>query len=95
MNSIRKSYEVYNEEHIERYCDDSFYAFTRGDVFIALTNDDSNGQLTRTISYHPYSAGDQLCNLLYEGDCITVAEDNTFNVYLLNGEAKIFVPQTS
>jgi alpha-amylase len=38
--SVRKSHQVWNFPHIERWCDDTFYAFTRGDVLIAVTNQD-------------------------------------------------------
>mmetsp|Transcript_19800 Transcript_19800/g.14554 ORF Transcript_19800/g.14554 Transcript_19800/m.14554 type:complete len:89 (+) Transcript_19800:754-1020(+) len=41
LNSLRREYSMHNEEFIERWADDNFYAFTRGKVLIALTNDDS------------------------------------------------------
>lgn len=55
----------------QRYSDDSFYAFTRGQggkddasaIFVALTNTGSQGgDVTRTITYHPYPDGTRLCN---------------------------------
>ena len=49
---------------MQRYADDTFYAFTRGTVFIATTNVGSKGSpQERTITYHPYSNGTKLCNL--------------------------------
>ncbi len=49
---------------VQRYSDDSFYAFTRGTTFVALTNVGSNGSSQqRTITYHPYADGTKLCNL--------------------------------
>ena len=92
--SIRKQNAVWNSPHIERWCDDSFYAFTRGNVLIALTNNDQ-GQQSRDITYHPFKPGQKLCNQLYTGDCIFVTADNKVQVTLLHGEAKIFVPATS
>lgn len=57
-----------------------------------LTNKVS-GTVTKFISYHPFSAGQTICNIFYPtSDCITVAS-NGFNIYLLNGEAKIYVPK--
>jgi alpha-amylase len=38
---VRKDNQVWNYPHIERWCDDRFYAFTRGNVLIALTNNDA------------------------------------------------------
>ncbi len=67
--NVRKDNQVWNYPHVERWCDDSFYAFTRGNVLIALTN---NNDVTavREITYHPYKPGQKLCNQLYAGDCI-------------------------
>ena len=48
---------LYSAAQVERYSDDEFFAFTRGDVFVAVTNIGSGGSLTRTITYHPYSEG--------------------------------------
>lgn len=49
---------------VQRYSDDSFYAFTRGTTFVALTNAGSNsGTLMRTITYHPYKEGTKLCEM--------------------------------
>jgi len=43
---------------VERYCDDTFFAFTRGKALVALTNVGSTGgDVKRTITYHPYSDG--------------------------------------
>lgn len=92
--SARKTYKVWNEQYVERWCDDSFFAFTRGNVLVALTNNDQGSQ-KRDITYHPYSAGQKLCNVMYDGDCITVSSDKKVSVTLNNGEVKIFVPSTS
>jgi len=50
-----------------------------------------NGTVSRLISYHPFSSGQVICNIFYpDTDCITV-QQNGFNIYLLNGEVKIYV----
>jgi alpha-amylase len=92
--SVRKANKVWTQPHIERWCDDSFYAFTRGQVLVATTNNDQ-GQQHRDISYHPYKPGQKLCNQLYTGDCVFVTADNKVPIYLNNGEVKVFVPATS
>lgn len=48
---------IYEAKQVERYVDDQFFAFTRGDVFVATTNVGNGQSLTRTITYHPYSDG--------------------------------------
>ena len=42
---------------IQRYCDDTFYAWTRGNLFVATSNIGSGQQTSRTITYQPYSNG--------------------------------------
>jgi len=93
--AYRKQAQVWNYNQTQRYADDQFYAFTRGNTFVALTNGGSKqGQITRTITYHPYSNGQKLCNLFYPTtDCITVA-NNSFVVYLDHGESKVLFPSS-
>jgi hypothetical protein len=55
---------------VQRYAGDNFYAFTRGDVLACFTNTNS---LQRSITYHEFSEGTMLCNVLYDGDCVTVS----------------------
>lgn len=88
--ATRASTSYYNEEQIQRYADDDFYAFTRGKVFAAFTNKDY--QVSRSITYHPYTDGTRLCNIFNPSDCVTVS-NKIFQVILSNGETKILVPQ--
>ena len=50
----------YNVDGI--HFDDYFYAYTRGNVLIAVSN---AMNIQRSISYHSYNEGDKLCNKLY------------------------------
>eukprot|EP01017_Pseudomicrothorax_dubius_P025664 TRINITY_DN2797_c0_g1_i6.p1 TRINITY_DN2797_c0_g1~~TRINITY_DN2797_c0_g1_i6.p1 ORF type:complete len:464 (-),score=110.43 TRINITY_DN2797_c0_g1_i6:103-1494(-) len=89
--ATRKTHQTWASDQIERYVDDNFYAFSRGDVFVATTNVDKT--INRTISYHPYHNGEILCDVFFpDNDCILVL-NGVFNVVLLNGEPKIFVPR--
>ena len=74
-NRLRKSYEIWKYPIIQRYADNNFYAFTRGKVLACFTNVQS---LQRTIDYHGFNEGDKLCNILYDGDCITVSGGKLF-----------------
>jgi len=90
---FRKSHQIQNLDQVQRYSDDNFYAFTRGSsIFVATTNVGSRGaQVKRTITFHPFTDGTKLCNLFFETDCINVTK-GSFDVYLNNGEAKVFYP---
>jgi alpha-amylase len=68
-HALRKSKKIWNYQITQRYADDNFYAFTRGDVLACFTNVKS---CQRTITYHSFKNGDKLCNALYTGDCVTV-----------------------
>ena len=87
-NDVRRNYKVYAQDFVQRYADNYFYAYTRGNVLIAVSNVMS---LQRSISYHLYSEGDKLCNKLKDGDCVTV----TGGVIYINmeGEPKIYVKE--
>lgn len=90
LNTFRHEKKLWQSPQVQRYAADSFYAFSVGSVFVALTNVGSNGpQQHVTITYHPFSNGQKLCNLFWpKSDCIVVA-NNQFDVYLNNGEAKV------
>lgn len=74
LNNARAEQKWWNEEQVERWADDSFYAFTRGTTLVAMANSDSGDQ-TRTITYSPYKAGDVLTNIFDESDKVTVDGD--------------------
>ena len=91
VNAARKKYQIWSHSQVERYVDNIFYSYSRGQFLVCLTNQVS-GTIQRFISYHPFSNGQVICNIFYPTtDCITV--NNGFNVYLLNGESKIYVPK--
>uniref|UniRef100_A0A7S3N697 alpha-amylase n=1 Tax=Euplotes harpa TaxID=151035 RepID=A0A7S3N697_9SPIT len=87
-NGIRKSHEVWKYPQVERYVDNNFYAFSRGNVLIALTNTDGNIQ--RTVTYLPFNEGDYVCNILGDSDCATINQGK-LNVDLSGYKAKIYV----
>jgi len=90
--NYRKKAKVWNFPQVQRYADDQFYAFTRGNSFVATTNVGGSGvTIQRTISYHPYPDGTTLCNLFFPSDCVKV-QNGIFIVVLVAGECKIFHP---
>lgn len=92
VNKFRKETEFYKHEQIQRYADDAFYAFTRGEHLFAFTT--SHEYQSRTITYHPYSEGTKLCNVLHPKDCVEVT-NGEIPVVLINGEFKIFSPHVN
>eukprot|EP00755_Sulcionema_specki_P024869 Sspe_Gene.15400::Locus_5356_Transcript_1_1_Confidence_1.000_Length_1450::g.15400::m.15400/K01176/AMY, amyA, malS; alpha-amylase len=89
--TARKQYRVWEQQQVERWADDTFYAFSRGNFLVALTNQVSSQN--RDITYLPFSEGTTVCNVFYPTtDCQTVS-GGKLSVYLENGEAKIYVPK--
>jgi len=92
VNDYRKKAKVWNYPQIQRYADADFYAFTRGNTFVATTNVGSNGIAEETITYHPYQNGQTLCNLFNPSDCVTV-QNGKFRVTLDKGVCKLYFPK--
>jgi len=91
--SFRQQQQVWLFKQIQRYSDSNFYAFTRGKVFVALTNGGSQqDHVLVNITYHPYIDGQKLCNLFFPTTDCFVVENGQFQVYLENGENKIYYP---
>jgi alpha-amylase len=94
LNQARKQMKPWTAgDQVQRYSDDNFYAFSRGMLFVALTNLGSNsGTTSRQITYHPFHDGQQICNIFYpKTDCLRVSSGK-FTVFLLNGESKVYIP---
>jgi alpha-amylase len=72
-NALRKKVKIWNYAITQRYANDNFYAFTRGNVLACFTNVQSSQY---KIDYHNFKEGDKLCNVLYDGDCVTVSGRN-------------------
>ena len=87
-NKLRKQVKIWNFAITQRYADNNFYAFSRGNVLACFTNVKS---CQRTITYHPFNRGDKLCNILYDGDCVTV-NDNGIQINM-GDYPKVYVKQ--
>ena len=87
-NEVRKTQKTYEESFIQRYADDHFYAYTRGNVLIAVSN---VKELERTITYHTFKDNEKLCNKLVNDDCVKV-EGGEIKIKM-EGEPKIYVKE--
>lgn len=93
LMKARKIHNVADKAYAEKWSDDTFYAFTRGDFFVALTNN-VNGEVHRDVPNTGFTEGQAVCNVFYPTDCIKVT-GGLLHVYLENGETKVFIPQNS
>lgn len=90
IHAQRKASEVWNQDYVERYVEDNFYAFSRGEFLVALTNQSNDKEIK--VTFHPFNEGDTVCNIFNPtSDCQTVTKDGV-DVYLKGGESKIYVP---
>ena len=73
IHALRKKYSIWNLPIVQRYADNNFYAFTRGDILACFT---ITNNIERSITYHDFKDGDKLCNALDEKDCVTVSGES-------------------
>jgi len=92
INKARKAAQIWNYPYVERYVLDHFFAFSKGPMMVLTTN--SLATVNVQMPYLPWTAGTVVCNVFWPTqDCQTVTSSG-FNAVLLNGEAKIFLPQS-
>ena len=76
LNAYRRRAGMSAVAQVERWQDDSLYAFSKGENLILFTNVGTAGApQTRTVTYLPssWADGDTVCNLLECSECATVA----------------------
>lgn len=93
INKARKATQSNILPMYERYVDADFYCYTRGDMFVALTNRVVASQSV-TIPNLGYPEGKILCNIFNPNDCVRIFAGG-FKLTLRNGETKIYLPQAS
>jgi alpha-amylase len=91
INRARSSTKAASQPQTERYADQEVYAFSRGALFAAFSSKQDR-QVKKTITYHPYTEGQTICNIFYATDCLKIT-GGKFDLYLNYGEVKIFVPK--
>lgn len=88
----RKAHQVWKYDQVERYIDNQFLAFSRGDLLVALTN--TNGDVKRDVTYLPYKEGTTVCNIFNTSECVTV-NGGKLHIDVSNNAIKVFVPKVS
>jgi hypothetical protein len=87
--NFRQKNQLWSKQQIQRYADDNFYAFTRGDDILCLFVNTENF-IERVITFHPYKPGDRMCNLFNSKECVKVNKKNELKV-TLGGDFKVYV----
>lgn len=68
INAIRKENKIWEYPMLEKYVLDNFYAFSRGNIFVALTNKHENVSVSVPNSNFPN--GTVVCNIFFpDTDC--------------------------
>lgn len=67
INKARKEKQIWNHPLQEQYVMDNFYAFSRGEFFVALTNSHNDQQYT--VPNVPFTDGTNVCNIFNTSDC--------------------------
>jgi alpha-amylase len=88
---VRKAQKVWTYSQVQRYSTNNFYAFSRGNVLVCLTNSGGSA-VTYTLSYLPYTVGQVVCNSLNSNDCLTVTSSG-ITVTLEYGLPKVYIPK--
>jgi len=95
LNKLREKFDFSKLDQHEYMAADDFYAYSRGEILVALTNKGGSGSQIHYRINSPFPANALVCNIFWpEDDCINVNSDRTIDVYLNNGEAKVFVKHT-
>jgi alpha-amylase len=92
--SVRKGQQVWKSTQVQRYTATNFYAFSRGNTLVCLTNS-GGASVTYTVTYLPYSVGTVVCNALASNpssDCLSVTSSG-ITVTLSGGLPKVYVPK--
>mmetsp|Transcript_40679 Transcript_40679/g.62049 ORF Transcript_40679/g.62049 Transcript_40679/m.62049 type:complete len:232 (+) Transcript_40679:629-1324(+) len=90
VNRVRKQFKIWDFPYEEKIVSDSFMAYTRGRVLVALTN--THATQVFTVANSPFR-NEKVCNIFWADDCVTVGDTGALQVHLIGAEPKVFVPQ--
>jgi alpha-amylase len=82
INKARKATSSFDHPQEEKYVTDNFYAFSRGEMFVALTN--THNQVEYTVPNMPWADGTTVCNIFNSGECQSIS-GKSLKVTLQNG----------
>ena len=82
----RKRNQVWNNQQLEKWVDDNFYAFARGNLLILTINTDNDQSRNIPVGW---GEGTQLCNIYNRGDCVRV-QGGKLNVTVTGSGPKVY-----
>jgi alpha-amylase len=94
INKARKAVQIWDHPFEEKYVLDNIYAFSRGPMFVAVTNGSEQVQVSSDVKSN-WNDGTTVCNIFSpDSDCQTI-QGGKLNLTLMNGESKIYLPKSS
>ncbi|CAL6056363.1 Alpha_amylase [Hexamita inflata] len=96
LNQIRDKVKIDKINQKELLVTDDFYSYARGNqVLVALTNQGyyKKQQIHYNIPNSPFESNTRICDIL-SNECINVNEDESVDIYLTNGQARVYVRES-
>ena len=93
--NARVQNQIWNSQPNELWVDDKLYVFQRGQTLVAIGNN-YEGTTQQNVSMNGnFNEGDRLCNIFYPNDDCVQVQSGKVEIYLANGEPKVFVKQSN
>ncbi|CAL6037678.1 Alpha_amylase [Hexamita inflata] len=95
LNSLRDRIPFDSLDQRELYVANNFYSYARGNkVMVALTNAGQNsGQVHYRVGNSPFEGNARICDVI-SGECINANGDGSVDVYLNQGQARVYVRES-
>ncbi|CAL5973717.1 Alpha_amylase [Hexamita inflata] len=96
LNEIRDKVKIDKINQKELLVADDFYSYARGNqMLVALTNQGyfKKQQIHHIVPNSPFESNTRICDIL-SNDCINVNEDQSVDIYLTNGQARVYIRES-
>ncbi|CAL5978070.1 1 [Hexamita inflata] len=95
LNSLRDRIPFDSLDQRELYVANNFYSYARGNkAMVALTNAGQNsGQVHYRVPNSPFEGNARICDVI-SGECINANGDGSVDVYLNQGQARVYVRES-
>ena len=87
--AVRQENKIWELNQVQKYADDTFYSFSRGNVLLAAFTNSMDYQ-TRHLINLPFPDNSVLCSVNNQYDCI-YPQNGSLDITLVGGEFKIYV----
>ncbi|CAL6025312.1 Alpha_amylase [Hexamita inflata] len=96
LNAIRDKVKMDKINQQELLVTDDFYSYSRGNqVLVALTNQGytKQQQIRHKVPNSPFEGNTRICDILTD-ECINVNEDESVDIFLSNGQARVYIRES-